>query len=171
MKPLNEYPTEDWVSPKIEVRASTMHGNGMFAMSPIAPGEAVVIWGGTFVGTEEAKRAGAQGKVVMQLDDDVYSIEERGEASTYFMNHSCDPNVWMADTVTLVARRDIAADEELIVDYALFEANQDAVMSWQCVCGSPHCRKRVTGQDWRLLELQARYAGHFLPLIAKRISE
>jgi len=170
MKPLNEYPTEDWVSPKIEVKESPIHGSGMFAKSPITPGEAVVVWGGIFVETEEAERARAQGKIVMQLDDDVYSIEEPGEDSTYFMNHSCDPNVWMADTVTLVARRALATDEELTVDYALFEANQGAVMSWQCVCGSPHCRKNVTGQDWRLLELQARNAGHFLPLIAKRIS-
>jgi SET domain-containing protein len=170
MKPLNEYPTEDWLSPKIEVRESPIQGSGMFAKSPITPGEVVVVWGGTFVETEEADRARAQGKIIMQLDDDVYSIEEPGEDSTYFMNHSCDPNVWMADTVTLVARRALVTDEELTVDYALFEADQVAVMNWQCVCGSPHCRKRVTGQDWRLLELQARYAGHFLPLIARRIS-
>jgi SET domain-containing protein len=170
MNPLNEYSTEDWVSPKIELRESPINGLGMFAKSPITSGETVVVWGGTFVETEEAERARAQGKIVMQLDDDVYSIEEPGEDSTYFMNHLCDPNVWMDDRVTLVSRRAIATDEELTVDYSLFEANQDGFMGWQCVCGSPQCRKRITGQDWRLLELQARYAGHFLPLIAKRIS-
>ena len=138
-------------------------------MLPIAPDETGVIWGGTFVGMEEANRAREHGKVVMQLDDDLYSIEEPGEDQTYFMNRSCDPNIWMADTVTLVARRGIVPGEELTVDYALFEANQSAIMNWQCVCGSSNCRKRVTGQDWRLRELQARYAGHFLPLIAKRI--
>ena len=130
-----------------------MHGSGMFAMSPIAPGEAVVVSGGTFVKKDEAERARAQGKIVIQLDNDVYSIEEPGEDSTYFMNHSCDPNVWMAGTVTLIARRAIVTGEELTMDYALFEANQDATMSWQCVCSSPHCRKCVTGQDWRLQEL------------------
>ena len=170
MKSLNEYPSEEWVSPKIKVRASPIHGSGMFAVSPIAPGEAVVVWGGTFVEAEEAAQARAQRKIVMELDDDVYSIEEPGEDSTYFMNHSCDPNVWMAGTVTLVARRGIVPGEELTVDYALFEANQHAIMKWQCVCESPHCRKSVTGQDWRLQELQARYAGHFLPLIARRIA-
>jgi hypothetical protein len=142
----------------------------MFAKSPITPGEEVVVWGGTFVETEEAERARAQGKIVMRLDDDVYSVEEPGENSTYFMNHSCDPNVWMAGTVTLVARRGIVPGEELTVDYALFEADQDAIMSWQCVCSSPDCRKRATGNDWRLQELHLRYAGHFLPLTARRIS-
>ena len=118
MKTLDEDPKEDWVSPKVEIRASPVHGRGMFAMSPIASGETVVIWGGTFVERGEAERARAQGKVVMQLDDGVYSVEERGEAPSYFMNHSCDPNVWMADTVTLVARRGIVPGEELAVDYA-----------------------------------------------------
>jgi hypothetical protein len=142
----------------------------MFATSPIMTSETVVIWGGTRVGREEAERARGQGKVVMKLDDGLYSVEERGKNATYFMNHSCDPNIWMADAVTLVARRGIAHAVELTVDYALFEASEDFTTDWVCICGSPGCRKRVTGRDWRLLELQGRYVGHFLPLIAKRIS-
>lgn len=141
----------------------------MFAATPVKPGETVAIWGGTFVGKHEAEQARAQGKLVMQLDEDLYSVEERGEDPTYFMNHSCNPNVWMANTVTLVARRKVAPGEELTVDYALFEANEHVIYGWECDCGSSDCRKQVTGQDWRLPELQGRYAGHFLPLIAGRI--
>ena len=63
----------------------------MFAMSPITPGETVVIWGGTFVGREQAERARTQGKVAMQLDDGAYSVEERGEAPSYFMNTRAIP--------------------------------------------------------------------------------
>ena len=170
MKSLNEYPSEDWVSSKVEIRASQIHGRGMFAVSPIATGETVVVWGGTYVGKEEAEQAREQGNVVMQLDDDVYSVEERGEADTYFMNHSCDPNVWMADTATLVARRDVAPGEELTADYALWEASEQVVMEWECFCGSPQCRRRVTGRDWRMPELQQRYEGHFLPIVARRIA-
>ena len=54
----------------------------MLASSPIAEGEIVVIWGGPLVRKEEADRARVEGKVVMQLDDDLYSVEERGEAPT-----------------------------------------------------------------------------------------
>lgn len=36
-----------------------------------------------------------------------------------FINHSCDPNVWMQDEVTSVARRDVRAGEELTMDYAM----------------------------------------------------
>ncbi len=105
----------------------------------------------------------------MQLDDNLYSVEERGDDRTYFMNHSCDPNVWMTDAVTLVARRGIPTGEELTVDYALFEADEGFTAKWTCACGSNLCRKRVTGRDWRRPDLQERYAGHFLPLIARRI--
>ncbi len=140
----------------------------MFATSPLSTGETVVIWGGTFVGRKAAERARAEDKVIIQLDDDLYSIEERGEDQTYFMNHSCDPNVWMADAVTLVTRRGISPGEELTMDYALFEAVEDFTTEWECACGSMNCRKQITGKDWRLTELQERYAGHFLPLIGKR---
>ena len=65
----------------------------MFAKSPLNAGEAVAVWGGAFVGTEAADLARTEGKLVMQLDDNLYSVEERGDDRTYFMNHSCDPSV------------------------------------------------------------------------------
>ena len=169
---LSGYLSEDWVSPKIEtMRASSIHGRGMFAVGPFTRGETVVVWGGTFVRKDAAERAEAEGKLVMQLDEDLYSVEVRGEALTYFMNHSCDSNVWMADAVTLVARRDIVPGEELTLDYALVVASEDFTMPGQCVCGSRLCRKRITGRDWRLLDVQRRYAEHFSPLIANRIRQ
>ena len=161
--------SEAWLNPKVEIGPSPIHGQGMFATTRVAEGETVVVWGGPLVGKEEADRARAEGKVVMQLEDDLYSVEERGEDPTYFMNHSCDPNVWMAGVVSLVARRDIESGEELTVDYALFEACEGFVGTWECVCGSIGCRGRVTGRDWRMPELRRRYAGHFLPLIGRRI--
>jgi hypothetical protein len=73
----------------------------------------------------------------------------------------------MLDARTVGARRDIAAGEELTVDYALFSV----VPEWRmdCHCGSSRCRGVVTGNDWRLLELQQRYAGHFSPFINARM--
>ena len=166
----NEYPTPSWISPKVEIRESPTHGRGMFATSPLSAGEAVAIWGGTLVDIEAATLARSEGKLVMQVDDNLYSVEDRGEDQTYFMNHSCDPNVWMTDAVTLVARRSIPTGEELTVDYALFEASEDFTAEWECACGSDVCREQVTGRDWRRLDLQERYAGHFLPLIARRFA-
>jgi hypothetical protein len=62
-------------------------------------------------------------------------------------NHSCDPNLWHADAVTIVARRDIAPGEELTVDYATHTGVQEWTMV--CTCGQPGCRGRPTGGTGR----------------------
>ena len=164
-----KYRKEPWLDPRLKRGPSPIDGQGTFATAPIDAGEVVVVWGGTFANVEEAQRSRALGKLVMQVDD-LYTVEERGEHASYFMNHSCDPNVWMGDGVTLLARRGIPPGEELTLDYALFEEDEDFTMPWECVCGTPHCRKRITGRDWRLPELQWRYGEHFSHLNLKRVA-
>ena len=165
-----KYDRDPWIHPVVELRPSPIHGRGMFAKSPLKTGEVVVVWAGNFVTREDAERARVQGRIVMQLDDDLYSIEERGSDDTYFMNHSCDPNVWMSGAVTLVACHDIVPGEELTVDYALFEADESFVAAWACACRSAKCRSLISGVDWTNPGLQEWYKGHFSPLINKRIA-
>ncbi len=68
----------------------------------------------------------------------------------------------------MVARRALAAGEEVVGDYATWESEPEFVLE-PCRCGADGCRGRVTGDDWRRPELQARYAGHFLPFLQRRI--
>lgn len=170
------YPTEPWLSPKVEVHSSGIHGKGMFSKVSISQGEIVVIWGGKYVSKSQADRARMSNPVlrVQQIDDDVFEVfskETAGTDPTYFQNHSCDPNTWMEDEVTISARRNIQVGEELTIDYAMFEANESYVVTESCVCAAPICRKRITGGDWRLPELQKRYGNHFSPLINRRIAK
>ena len=173
-----EVPRDSWFSPKIEVRASGIHGKGTFALEAVESGEVVEIWGEWWKGvktleyTDDPVRvaeARSLGKVVMQWDDELFSIEERGGDDGYFINHSCDGNLWFRDAFTLEARRPIAPGEEITVDYTLFERD-DFVAAWRCECGSPACRHAVTGQDWRRADLQERYHAHFSPLVNKKIA-
>ena len=57
----------------------------------------------------------------MQRDEDLFSIEDRGNDTGYFVNHSCDANGWMQDAFTLVSKRDINKDEEITADYVIWE--------------------------------------------------
>ena len=82
-------------------------------------------------------------------------------------NHSCDPNLWMQNERTVCARREIAAGEELTMDYAL--ATRTPEWRMECRCGTSECRGVITGNDWQLPELQQRYSGHFSPFINARI--
>jgi hypothetical protein len=107
----------------------------------------------------------------MQWDENLFTSEERGDDETYFINHSCDSNTWMKDAFTLTACREIFCNEEITIDYALFEADENYVSKWKCSCGSNDCRGQVTGKDWQQPNLQKKYHGHFSPLINKRITD
>ncbi len=39
-----------------------------------------------------------------------------------------------------------------------------------CSCGASECSKLITGDDWRLPNLQRRYAGYFSRYIADRFT-
>ena len=39
-----------------------------------------------------------------------------------------------------------------------------------CQCGAVECRGTVTGRDWMLPEIQAKYHGWFSPYLARRIA-
>ncbi len=170
MKQPVEPETTSWITPKARIRQSGIEGEGLFAIAAIEKDEKVVIWKGAYVNEQQAETARRAGKIVMQWDDDLFSVEDRGDDIGYYINHSCNANLWMQDAFTLVARIDIAEGQEITVDYALFEADEDFTSAWECNCGSSVCRKRVTGKDWRLMEVQKRYANHFSPLINKRIT-
>jgi hypothetical protein len=166
-----QIPPRPWHDPRIELRASLRGGCGLFASESIWAGETVLIWGGASytdeVGAREAVRAG---KAVMQWDMGVYSVEIDDDDLEFKINHGCDPNVWMRDAFRLVARQDIAAGEELLADYALWETSEAYVASWECHCGSPLCRRRITGRDWQRLDLRERYRSHFSPVLEERIA-
>jgi hypothetical protein len=159
-----------WVSPSVEMRASEIAGHGMFALRAILPGEAVVRWGGTLYTRAQIMAGLADPESIALIDEDLYLADPVGAPAPedYSMNHSCDPNVWMAGAFTLTARRRIEPGEEITADYALWLYDVDWTLE-TCQCGSPLCRGRVSGADWRLPELQARYAGHFTPYILRRI--
>ncbi len=112
-------PTETQLSQKVEARDSPVHGRGLFAVAPIRQGELVVRFGGKYVKGDDAEKAKANGKLVMQWDEDLFSVEDRGDDEGYFINHSCDSNLWMRRAFSLVARRDIEKGEELNADYVL----------------------------------------------------
>lgn len=166
-KPLPE--ESSWITPKAEIKDSPIGGKGLFAKEDISPGEVVTVWQGTYTDKKGAELAKKDGKLVMQWDDELFSVEDRGDDNGYFINHSCDSNLWMEDAYTLIARNPIKAGEEITADYALLEADESYVSKWECKCGSGSCRKRITGKDWQLKEVQQQYKGHFSPLINNKI--
>jgi SET domain-containing protein len=159
-------------SPKTQVRASNIHGRGLFAMADIAKDEIVAAKGGHIVDRKTLREqiSPRLGPVEIQIDEDLFIApvtEEEREGSMLYSNHSCDPNLGMRGEITFVAMRHIRAGEELTHDWA---TTDDDDYSVECKCGAPNCRKILTGKDWQRADLQTRYAGYFSAYLARKIT-
>ena len=157
-------------SPKTEVRPSPIQGRGLFAMRPIAKGEIVAVKGGHVLTRAEWMVLERElGPAEIQLTEDLViapvSAEERPGAMLY-TNHSCDPNIAIQGQIVLVAMRDITPGEELTHDWA---TTDDGDYEMECRCGSPRCRRLITGKDWMKPELQARYRGWFCWFLQRKL--
>ena len=159
-----------FLSPKVEVRRSPIHGRGLFATQVIETGEIVAIKGGHIFGREALGTLSRElGPAEIQIADDLYigptTLGER-ESSMIFSNHSCDPNIGVQGQIVFVAMRPISADEELTHDWATtdFESSE-----MSCSCGAASCRKTITGRDWMRRELQEKYRGYFSWYLEKQI--
>ena len=165
-------PKLSYLSPKVAVRESQIHGSGLFAAEPLAEGELVCVKGGYVfdrraLGAMPAWYRAAE----IQIADDLFigpAREDERDGSMIYSNHSCEPNVGVRGQVVFVAMRDIEAGEELTHDWA---TTDDDDYRLECRCGAVGCRKVLTGQDWRRKDLQEKYAGYMSCYLLEKIGE
>lgn len=157
------------LTPKARPIVTGHAGRGSVAVEPIQAGELVVAFGGRCVTRDEFDLLPAdQRSRSVQIADDLYMAGAPEPEPADFINHSCRPNCGMRGSVILLAMRDIAVGEELTYDYATSDGSD--YDEFECGCGAPGCRGKVTGNDWMLPELQLRYRGWFSPYLADRIA-
>lgn len=161
-----------WFSEKVEKQGSDIEGRGLFCVSAISSGETVVVKGGhVFDRRTRDELAKTLGPAEIQIDDHLFigpTTQEEREASMMCLNHSCDPNVQIVGQITFRAMRDIKVGEELTFDYA---TGDDDDWQMDCACGSVDCRKKVSGKDWQIPELQRRYAGRFADYLERKMQQ
>jgi SET domain-containing protein len=157
-------------SPKTDVRASPIHGRGLFARQAIAAGEIVTVKGGhIFTARHWAELEPELGPAEVQISEDLVIApghRDEREGSMMYTNHSCEPNLAIQGQIVFVAMRDIAAGEELTHDWA---TTDDGTYEMTCRCGQPSCRRVITGKDWMKPELRERYKGWFCWFLQRKI--
>jgi SET domain-containing protein len=163
---VSRYGAPSWLDPRVSPGPSPIDGRGLFARSPIEAGEIVIRLGGEVLTDDELSNRALGKYSALSIGDHLNLLLDDGSPVT-LGNHSCDANLWMADEVTLVAKRRIASGDEITVDYATHTA--DLAWSMTCRCGSPACRRVITSDDWQRRDVQQRYAGHFSPFLNRRI--
>ena len=99
-----------------------------------------------------------------------YENEDVSTQIDYFINHCCDPNVWMINDEDVAARRDIKAGEQVTIDYATFIINEfPSSRIEECLCGAKTCRGSLGKNDWWLM--RDVYRGHYISWIQGKINK
>jgi len=156
-----------------EVRTGPEGHYGMYATEPIEEGEVIEryeeqphvlvskahvlkVW------NEGQRRVFA--RYAYPITDEVYALWSSDPEQWKPINHSCDPNAW-PEGLDVTARRNIAAGEQITMDYATF--SNEALEAFACTCGSPDCRGVVCGTDYRE-PFVARYGDHVSDYVRAR---
>jgi uncharacterized protein len=132
------------------VRASGVHGLGLFGIRAIAAGRRIGVYEGRRYSVKQAKRRKWNHVLtyVFALSDGTLIDGGKGGNATRHINHSCQPNCMAyeiedddgkAIIIIIEAGRAIRRGEELFLDYALEVGDEDR-SNYACVCGARQCR-------------------------------
>ena len=156
---------------KLYVGPSEISGNGLFAGEYIKANEYILSFGGILALVSDRNTVKYLSSTFAGIADGIMICEDSTSQKDYsdYINHSCNPNIGMDDCLTIVALKDIEKDEELVCDYAFWEADENWKMKCECNCGSINCRKAITGKDWRNVKSSDKYFPFYSPFLQRRI--
>jgi uncharacterized protein len=159
-----------YLTDKCEVQNNYVAGGkSVVAVEQIEPGELVAVWSGRIVPGDDLDGLPEEiRRHTVQVEENLYLASLGAEEAPDFINHSCDPNCGLRGQITIVAMHTIRPGDEVTIDYAMCDGT--AYDEFDCACGAPTCRGRVTGADWRNPALWERYAGYFSPYLERRIA-
>jgi len=151
----------------VSVRASALHGHGVFAERRFSRGEVILEIDDSGPVLDRGKLTPEQ-----EIFIDVFIGVDGGEKIIWmkspekFINHSCDPNAFVLTDMTSgvrrsLAARDIAKGDEITWDYAV-NIWKEWVAPVPCNCGAENCRGMIEGNFFTLpREVQRKH----LPLL------
>ncbi len=145
-----------------EVRQSSIHGRGLYAVAKIKQGTDIIQYVGEKISKEESTRRAleweeharntGEGLVyIFELDDEWDLDGREGDNPARYMNHSCDGNCEAVNDedegeIWITARRDIKKGEELVYDYGY---DMEHFLDHPCLCGADNCIGYIVREDQR----------------------
>ena len=126
--------------PRLVIRSSAIHAAGCYTMDPIRKGARVCEYTGPRMDKDVADLRYQDRFVTYLFGFGEGNMVIDGFGTAMFMNHCCEPNCETheeEERVFVIALRDIAAGEELVYEYNLYDSD-DATQD--CYCGTKSCR-------------------------------
>ena len=139
-------------------------GLGIFARRPFKAAEYLLRFAGPIIDLETALAKGDKKGNPLQIGDNHYlDLLPPG----VYVNHSCDPNAGMRNSVELHALRNIEVGEEIRMDYSTTML-EGGCWTMDCRCGSKKCRHVIRDFDQLPSSLRETYLaqGIVQPFIA-----
>lgn len=162
----------NWIHSSLQIIETPDCGYGVVAREAIAAGTLVVMFGGVVTTSAEFEVLPPNLQhFPFQVADDLF-LGPRDESDIGVgerINHSCDPSVGFSGAIALVALRDIKKGEPITLDYATCVASNDDAFTLRCRCGAPNCRRTITGQDWKIPQVQDRLLPYYQPFIQAKV--
>lgn len=164
---------QSYINPAIFVMPTKQKGLGVFTGTAVRKGDVIgIAAGGRIVPAHKIPNLHATiGDFTHQIHEDFHwaPVDELEIDTLDRMNHSCEPNVGIIGDMTFVALRDTEKDEELCWDYAMSEFGE---YEFPCLCETSLCRGKLTGNDWRRLDVRLRYyPDYFTTVLRRKIAE
>ncbi|CEP03623.1 Histone-lysine N-methyltransferase [Plasmodiophora brassicae] len=134
-------------------------GWGLRATAPILAGQFVIEYRGEVISQADAEARmekafsdGFRDTYIMHLGNDMLLDARHMGSDARFINHSCNANChvqkWKdgsVERIAIFASRDIAAGEEITMDYAFDDAR--CQIKYDCRCGASSCRRLIGRRD------------------------
>ncbi len=134
-------------SPRLLIRSSSIHAAGCYTLDPIPRGTRIAEYDGPRISKALADERYAHRPVTY-----LFGCGENGDVidgfgTAMFLNHSCAPNCETSEIkrrIYIRVLRDIAAGEELLYEYNLYDSDDDDA---DCYCGAPQCRGTMFSEE------------------------
>ncbi len=153
-------------------------GFAVFANKKIKKDEVLFVMGGYVLTIEdENELSGIVADKPIEISEK-FSIGPRKPSDIekmpqHYVNHSCNPNAGFNGQVFMVAMKNIKAHEEIVYDYAMImhtNSKSNSFFTFECLCESKDCRKKIGENDWKIKDLQNKYDGYFQYYLQEKIN-
>jgi SET domain-containing protein len=133
--------------PRLLIRSSDIHAAGCYTLDPVRRGATLLEYDGPRISKAAADERYADRVVTYLFGFEGSTDVIDGFGTAMFLNHSCAPNcetVVANKRIFIKAVRDIAAGEELVYEYHLYDSDDDDA---NCYCGAPKCRRTMFSDE------------------------
>jgi len=135
--------------PNLSFARSAIHGTGAFARRPLKAGTRVIEYVGEVINKKESLRRCELGNQCIFRRDEEYDLDGNVPWNpARFINHSCAPNceaISQDGRIWIVARRDIAAGEEVTFNYGF---DLEDYREYPCACGASECVGYIVAEEF-----------------------